>query len=164
MNDGKPELPEDCSGTLDITPTLQLAKEYDRSQELMMICIFSLESIKAMGGNRGKLAAQAGHAYLHAWWNADQRFRSYYGGLGGDHIAAPELYKDSNAAVKVCLICETTENLLTLYENYKDICGATLVKDAGRTVFNEPTITCVGIGPIKRADRGEDLTKLKVLI
>ena len=38
---------------------------------IKMYCIFSRESLEAMKGVRGKMAAQAGHAYLHAFWNAD---------------------------------------------------------------------------------------------
>ena len=41
---------------------------------LKMYCIFSKEAVKAMNGNRGKLASMAGHAYLHAWWAAFRLF------------------------------------------------------------------------------------------
>lgn len=36
-----------------------------------MYCIVARDSLKLMNGNRGKLAAQAGHAYLHAFWDAE---------------------------------------------------------------------------------------------
>ena len=35
-----------------------------------MYCIFAKESIAKMNGIRGKMATQAGHAYLHAFWDA----------------------------------------------------------------------------------------------
>ena len=47
-----------------------------------MYCIFAKESIDKMKGNRGKMAAQAGHAFLHSWWDANyaenaEMFTSY---------------------------------------------------------------------------------------
>jgi peptidyl-tRNA hydrolase len=121
---------------------------------IKMYCIFSQEAIDAMGGNRGKMAAQAGHAYLHSFWNAlDEGFWENTKG-----------YRDSNKAMKICLVVPTTEELVTLYKSYIGVCGNTLVKDAGMTVFKEPTITCVGIGPISEEDIGEDLKALKVFI
>jgi peptidyl-tRNA hydrolase len=121
--------------------------------ELKIYCVVSKEALKAMNGNRGKLAAQAGHAYLHAYWDALER--------------TPELatqYKDSQSAVKITLAVETTKELFELFDLYKKKCGVSLVKDAGRTVFNEPTVTCLGIGPIDPADREETLSNLKMLI
>ena len=35
-----------------------------------MYCIVSKEAVKACNGNRGKMLTQAGHAYVHANWNA----------------------------------------------------------------------------------------------
>lgn len=132
--------------------------------EIVMYCVFAMESVKKMNGNRGKLASMAGHAYLHSWWDADKRFPSYYGGLGGDHEAEPELYRDSSMAKKVTLKVETVEELKALAQSYKDICGVSLVTDAGLTVFEEPTTVCLGIGPIRKSQVKEDLSSLKVLI
>lgn len=120
--------------------------------ELKMYCVVSREALKAMNGNRGKLGSQTGHAYLHAFWNAANR--------------TPELadqYKNSQAAVKVTLVVDTTEELLAIAELYSDY-GLTIVEDAGRTVFSEPTVTCIGIGPIDPADREEKLKSLKPLV
>ena len=48
-----------------------------------------------------------------------------------------------------------------LQEKYKDICGTSLVTDAGFTVFNKPTTTCLGLGPISEDNIGDDIKLLK---
>ncbi len=75
-----------------------------------------------------------------------------------------QAYYNSERAFKVCLIVDTVEQLEVLHEAYKDVCGVSLVKDAGFTVFDEPTVTCLGIGPIKQDLIGEDLKQLKVFM
>lgn len=109
-----------------------------------------------MGGNRGKLAAQAGHAYLHAFWDAEN-YENYK--------SVAERYRDSMQAKKVCLVVDTDAELFEIYEDYmyQEI-GATLVKDAGITVFEYPTLTCIGIGPLTEDQVSEKLKSLKVLI
>ena len=46
-------------------------------------------------------------------------------------------------------------------EKYKDICGTSLVTDAGYTVFQEPTTTCLGLGPIFEENIGDDIKSLQ---
>lgn len=110
------------------------------------------EALKKMNGNRGKMSSQAGHAYLHAWWDAEKRFPD-----------AAQAYRDSNHAVKITLVVDTEEELKELLRAYYDVCGVAFIKDAGFTVFKEPTVTCLGIGPIHVDDIGEDLKSLKLL-
>lgn len=107
------------------------------AEKIKMYAIFALESVKKMNGNRGKLGTQAGHAYLHAFWDAEKRF--------------PEMaqkYRDTTHAYKITLAVETVEQLKELEAIYRDVCGVSLVTDAGFTVFEEPTTTCLGIGPL----------------
>jgi peptidyl-tRNA hydrolase len=125
---------------------------------VVMYCIFAKESVQKMNGNRGKLAAQAGHAYLHAYWDAEDKWQPF------EPDAAGHLYRTSERAYKICLIVDTVQELEQLHEAYKALCGVSLVKDAGITVFNEPTITCLGLGPISEENIGEDIKKLKVFI
>lgn len=105
-------------------------------EEYRIYCIFSQEAIDGMANERGKIAAQAGHAYLHACWDADNRFpenvHKYKAGL----------------ARKITLVIPTTEEMVALYEAHKFDYPSTLVEDSGFTVFNGPTLTCVGIGPV----------------
>jgi peptidyl-tRNA hydrolase len=118
-----------------------------------MYCVFSKEAIKKMGGNRGKLAAQAGHAYLHAFWDSENY----------ENVA--ERYRDSMKTKKVCLVVDTDVELCELYAVYlfQEI-GSTIVRDVGLTVFGEETLTCIGIGPIREEQMCEKLKTAKVLI
>lgn len=127
---------------------------------MKMYAIVSREALKAMNGNRGKLAAQAGHAYLHATWDTEDRWPGHDEGrnlLG--------LYRASGKATKVCLVVDTTDELRALEAAYRPVCGVSLVTDAGLTCFDGvPTVTCLGIGPITDEQVGEDLKCLKPLL
>lgn len=116
-----------------------------------LYAVMSKEAVKKMNGIRGKMIAQGGHAFLHAYWDSLNRFPEY-----------AEAYKNSDHAFKITLVVEKTEQLETLRDAYKDLCGVSLVKDAGFTVFNEPTVTCLGIGPIPEDLIGDDLKSLKL--
>jgi len=121
---------------------------------MKMYCIFSRESLKAMKGIRGKMTSQAGHAFLHAFWDSEENFLS----------DATE-YAESAHAVKITCVVDTQEELERLYEIYKDVCGTTRVVDSAFTVLDGPMLTCVGIGPIRDEDEDEDeeLKKLELL-
>lgn len=120
---------------------------------LKMYCIVNPDVLAKLGGNRGKMLAQAGHAYLHAWWDAAER-----------HPDAARAYADSQAAAKIALIAPSYETLRDLVNDHWPICGVSLVTDATRTVFTEPTVTCLGIGPIRVSQRSELLASLKVFL
>lgn len=128
-------------------------------KEYIMYCVFAKESVVKMNGNRGKLAAMAGHAYLHAYWDSEPMF-----GYPGQSGTPNYLYQTSGKAKKVALIVDTVEQLKALQEAYKSVCGVSLVTDAGLTVFGEPTTVCLGIGPIEKSQIKEDLSTLKVFI
>lgn len=136
--------------------------------KIKMYCIFAMESIKKMGGNRGKLAAMSGHAYLHAFWDATQKIK--FEDSPPKHpqnmnkLIQAQAYRESKHAYKICLVVDTVTELETLYNAYKDVCGVSLVKDAGFTVFDEPTVTCLGLGPISEDNIGDDIKALKVLM
>lgn len=115
-----------------------------------MYCIFAKPAVEQMKDFRGKIAAQAGHAYLHTAWLAEKEF--------------PELldtYKNSDHAYKIALIVDTVEELHQLQAAYKDKCATRLVTDIGFTVFAEPTVTCLGLGPITEDLIGDDLKAIK---
>lgn len=132
-------------------PTASAILELIENIRMKIYCVISKESLARMNGIRGKMMAQAGHAFLHAFWDAEKRFPE----------AALE-YKDSDHARKITLIVDTDAEMLDLIDAYKDVAGITKVVDAGFTVFKEPTLTCVGIGPIEDKYT-ESLKKLKVL-
>lgn len=124
-----------------------------------LYCIFADESVKKMNGIRGKMCTQAGHAYVHSIWDAFapsfnliKMFRK---------IKQAYAYKHSERAYKITLRVSTVDELKALQEKYKDVCGTSLVTDAGYTVFNEPTTTCLGLGPISEENIGDDIKSLK---
>lgn len=117
--------------------------------KVKMYCVFALESIKKMNGNRGKMGTQSGHAYLHAYWDSEAR-----------HRVLAEEYRNGTHAFKITLVVDTVEELQALEQSYRDRCGVSLVTDAGFTVFAEPTTTCLGIGPIRDSMRDDDLANL----
>ena len=103
----------------------------------------------------GKLAAQCSHASMAAFLSGHMispvTDSSY-------HMLSLEMEKArhewiTNAFTKVVLRCKNEEELLAIEEkcrNMLDIPYA-LITDSGRTVFSEPTITCLGIGPLPTA-------------
>lgn len=118
---------------------------------MKMYCVFSKEAVKKMNGNRGKLAAMAGHAFLHAYWEAENSFEE----------VEREFYRNSAKAYKICLAVDTTAELEAIYEELANKYPMSLVKDAAITVFDEPTVVCLGIGPVESL---EELSHLKVFI
>lgn len=128
-------------------------------QKTKMYCIFAKDSVDKLGGNRGKLASMAGHAYLHSWWDAMK-----INELNNDAYIQATDYYNSEKAYKITLIVDTVEQLKDLQYYYKDICGTSLVIDSAITVFNEPTIVCLGIGPICEDKIDDNLKQLKVFI
>ena len=127
--------------------------------ELRLYAVVNKEALKAAGGNRGKMMAQAGHAFLHAYWDAEIRSKFTR--------EKAERYRNSQAAAKIVLGAENEAQLRQwygeLYEN-DELCGVTLVTDAGRTVFPEPTVTFLGIGPITKEEAPEWLQQLRPMI
>jgi len=124
-----------------------------------LYCIFARESVEKMNGIRGKMCTQAGHAYLHAYWDSLNPEKCFI-----DQVRA---YMNSDRAYKITLIVDTVDELKAIQEKYKNICGTHLVTDAGFTVFKDeagnplPTVTCLGVGPISEDNIGDDLKALK---
>lgn len=121
---------------------------------MKLYCVFSKESLQRIGNEVGKMASQAGHAFLHSYWDACVRFPE-----------DAEAYKNAKHAKKITLLVNTDQEAINLYKAMEPLCGVTKVIDAGFTVFNEPTFTCVGIGPLddENDDRAEKLRGIKLL-
>lgn len=126
--------------------------------KLKMYCLCSKEALDKMKGVRGKMITQGGHAYLHSAWDAEARFPSM-----------ARAYRNSKHAYKITLVVPTEADLKAFHDRYRNVCGVSLVVDAGFTVFkNEdgspcPTVTFLGIGPIPESLIGDDLKALKTL-
>ena len=142
---------------------------------IKMYAIFCRETLRQMK-YEGKLAAQAGHAYLHAWWDAEDRLmfdswsedseylNTYKKKLSSYYIEVMEPYREGDDARKIALVVDTVEELEQLYEEFRPHMGATLVDDCGYTVFECTTTTAVGLGPIPSDwTKGTRLADLKTL-
>ena len=119
---------------------------------IKMYAIFARETLRQMQFE-GKLAAQAGHCFLHAWWDAEERFGPVEGGEvyyfpENNYKNVMQAYKYGDDARKITLVVDTVDELRELYDTFRPHMGATLVEDCGYTVFDQPTITGVGLGPI----------------
>lgn len=127
--------------------------------DFRMYAIVNREAVTAAGGNRGKMLAQAGHAFLHAWWEA-------FADLDHpENMGAAALYKNSGAAVKIVLEAADKFELHALHAlAIEASIPASLVIDRATTVFREPTVTFLGLGPIRAEHAPEWLRKLKVFI
>lgn len=139
-----------------------------------MYCIVSREGLRAMKGNVGKLVSQAGHAYLHAWWDLDNLISKLDKTL--PYSRSVQAYRNTlwrlehvyrygpTGATKIALVVDTDKELEMLYKAYQGKTGTTLVVDEGRTVFDfVPTQTALGIGPLTEDMIGDDLKSLPLL-
>lgn len=123
--------------------------------ELRLYAIINKEALAASGGARGKMMAQAGHAFLHTVWDAETR----------DPLGVWQ-YQNSAAAVKIVLAAESEAELRHLHQCIIEdlpMVGRNLVTDAARTVFKEPTVTFLGIGPITQEEAPQWLKDLRPL-
>ena len=100
----------------------------------------------------GKLAAQVAHASMASFL---QGMRISEKSHSSWHLLELDLDKSrhewiTGSFTKVVLRCKDEEEILELYErcsrNSKIPCS--LITDSGKTVFKEPTVTCLGIGPL----------------
>jgi peptidyl-tRNA hydrolase len=93
--------------------------------------------------NAGKVASQAGHAYLDAYLQALE--------------LNPEItkeYKNGYHGIKVCLAVSSLDEMLKAEQKAKKAgLPHALITDSGYTCFNgQYTITALGIGPARRDD------------
>lgn len=92
-----------------------------------------------LGMEPGKIASQAGHAYLGAFIHANTELQSAY------HTEFP-----THPGTKICLTAKNLNQLLNAKEQ-AEASGipAYLVTDTGCANFfnGEPTITALGLGP-----------------
>lgn len=98
---------------------------------------------------KGKLAAQVAHAAVEA---AEKTDRKLY-----------ELWKTTGTKKVVLKVADEAE--LQQYERQAKLAGlrTALIADAGRTVLEPGTITCLGIGPDYESKIDRITGKLKVL-
>ena len=108
-----------------------------------------------LGMDSGKIASQAGHAYLGAFINANSDLQKEY------HAEFPQ-----SPGTKVCLTAKNLNYLLRAKEE-AEAAGipAYLVTDSGCANFfnGEPTVTALGLGPSTKNEIGKITKKFQLL-
>jgi PTH2 family peptidyl-tRNA hydrolase len=98
---------------------------------------------------KGKLAAQVAHASVDAVSKTDRKLLDRW---------------NEGGAKKVVLKAADEKELLALQQQARDAgMKSSLIADAGRTVLEPGTITCLGIGPDLESKIDKITGKLKVL-
>lgn len=86
-----------------------------------------------LGMSKGKLIAQASHASLGAYKNADSLKRDQW---------------EAEGAKKIAVKVNGEKQLMELFKQARSMnISAYVVKDAGRTELEPGTVTALGIGP-----------------
>lgn len=118
-------------------------------EELRLYCVVSRQAWSKMKNVPGKACAQAGHGFCGALCDALERF--------------PDRAKDyiTSAATPKITIMADDDEIRELHKRYKQKFGTAMVTDAGRTVFDGPTLTALGIGPILPSEREEMLSGMR---
>jgi PTH2 family peptidyl-tRNA hydrolase len=103
-----------------------------------------------LGMKKGKIAAQASHASLTAFLDAQRK--------------TPKICDEwLSYQKKVVLKLESEKEIVLLFEQVRKILPCALIKDAGRTQVEPGSITALAIGPASDADINRFTCKLKLL-
>ncbi len=103
-----------------------------------------------LGMKKGKIAAQASHASLTSFLDAQRK---------SPRICDEWLPSQKKVVLKV----DTEKELLILFEQVRRLLPHALIKDAGRTQIEPGSITALAIGPASDADIDRFTSKLKLL-
>jgi peptidyl-tRNA hydrolase len=121
--------------------------------EIRLYCVIrtDLDSLAENGFlPLGKLMAQAGHAFVGCFAACEPQ--------------AALAYLNNGIQPKIVLRAKNEKELLRA-KGECEIAGIPcyLVTDVGRTVFAEPTTTCLGIGPVAKKDLPKFIQRLQLL-
>ena len=111
---------------------------------------------------QGKLAAQCSHASLGALFKCGTKDElALHIDLGTNSAVEQWL---NGSFTKIVLYVKSDEKLVSVFEKAEEAgLPCALITDAGHTVFDKPTRTCLGIGPVF-PDQLKGITdKLRVL-
>lgn len=97
----------------------------------------------------GKTIAQSGHAFMGAMLVADPVIVDEY--LSGPFTKISKWTKNLDSILRAKRECDELE------------LPTALITDIGRTVFSEPTVTCLGIGPVKRNQLPKFVDKMRLI-
>lgn len=120
--------------------------------ELKKYCVFRGDIVEQI--SIGKICAQVGHAF--EWLSVGEDTKKYASVL--------EQYHATTSTPKIVLKAKNLDALLRAKKECEDLgIQVVLIEDEGRTIFSEPTITCLGIGPVKREDLPKFVQKMRML-
>jgi PTH2 family peptidyl-tRNA hydrolase len=100
----------------------------------------------------GKLAVQVAHAAMKVFFDRIDRF-SYEDDINKNRLIMKNISLEMRSWIdeiftKICVSVNSEEELFEIYNQAKDAgLPCTLIQDAGKTEFKEPTYTCCAIGP-----------------
>jgi len=103
-----------------------------------------------LGMKKGKIAAQASHASLTAFLDAERK---------SPKVCTEWLPYQKKVVLKV----DSERELVLLFEQVRKLLPCALIKDAGRTQIEPGSITALAIGPASDADIDKFTSKLKLL-
>lgn len=104
---------------------------------------------KDLNMRKGKMVAQGSHASLMSYLQANERIRSEWLGSG---------------QTKICVGVDSELELISMHERAQEMgLVSSLILDSGKTEFDEPTWTAVGIGPNSAEEIDKITGKLKLL-
>lgn len=105
---------------------------------------------------KGKLAAQAGHGFASAIINALQKDADDRTSIVSDYF--------NMSQPKIVVGTKNEESLKKIQKECDELgIPNALITDEGRTVFSEPTITVLGIGPCYRNTLPKSVNRLQLL-
>ena len=117
----------------------------------------------------GKLAAQVAHASLASvlaptgFVPEDRRYDIDDHGMLSTQLTDAGVQWMTNSFTKVLLRADDKSHIEALYAMALEFTlPCYLITDEGRTVFNEPTITCLGVGPWWNDELDEIFGNLKL--
>jgi len=110
------------------------------------------EALEHMGHNRGKIAAQCGHAFVGCMEITMK-----------NDVSRWNEYKNSNYMAKVVL-CGNLKSAKKIMKELENKVPFVLITDAGLTVFDKPTQTVLGVGPIRDEEMINKIKGLPLLI
>lgn len=120
----------------------------DKDNELRMWCAVRRD----IHIPKPKFGAQAGHAYVTAILEAQKQ--------------APELVDAYMAAdqPKIVVWAKNADELRKVHLACMEAgLPCAIITDAGRTVFPEPTLTVMGVGPCRRGDLPKAMQRLQLM-
>lgn len=117
----------------------------------------------------GKLSAQVSHASLGCILNKkNSSYKELDNGTSVKFNFNDDEYEwltetKLSKFTKIVLKVNSEKELLDVYNKAKEKdLNSCLIKDAGNTFFDEPTYTCVGIGPVKDYELNDITGNLKL--